>query len=163
MTKDKARLGPLPVRIHMDNQDRIRIMHNRDTHIHHSQLKPLKVRCTRRLNQGIIDISTGIFWYIAKADTVPPPRTTQQTDVVSRNLDSEIAKIAVSLTIWPIQRTQQIHHHKLMTPDAVVKTSSPQEPWCSSFFIFFFHILTARCCRISLATLSLPSLPAVCH
>ena len=140
-TKDKARVGPLP-RMHMHNKDkdkdkkRIMPVHSRDTHIHHSsQLRPL--RCTRRLNQGIMDILTGIFWCIAKAHTVPPTRTTQQTDVVSRNLDGEIAKIAVSLTIWPIQRTQQIHHHRLMTPGAVVKTSSPQEPWCSVFFFVF--------------------------
>ena len=163
-TKDKARVGPLP-RMHIHNkhnhkhQNNIIPVHNRDTHIHHSsQLRPL--RRTRRLNQGIMDILTDIFWCIAKAHTVPPTRTTQQTDVVSRNLNGEIAKIAVSLTIWPIQRTQQTHRHKLTTPDAVVKTSSPQEPWCS---VFFFRISTARCCRFSLATLSLPSLPAVCH
>jgi len=138
-TKDKARVGPLP-RIHIHNKDKdkkgIIPVHSRDTHIHHSnQLRPL--RCTRRLNKGIMDISTGIFWCIAKAHTVPPPRTTQQrTDVVSRILDGEVAKIAVSLTIWPIQRTQ-IHRHKLMTPGAVVKTSSPQEPWCSVFFFVF--------------------------
>ena len=142
-TKDKARVGPLP-RMHIHNKDKdkdkdknnIIPVHNQDTHIHHSsQLRPL--RCTRRLNQGIMDILTDIFWFIAKAHTVPPTHTTQQTDVVSRNLDGEIAKIAVSLTIWPIQRTQQIHRHKLTTPGAVVKTSSPQEPWCSVFFFVF--------------------------
>ena len=136
-TKDKARVGPLP-RIHMHNQDKdktgIMPLHNnnRDTINHSRQLRPLKgIERTRRLNQGITDISTDIFWCIAKAHTVTPTRTTQQTGVVSRDLDGEIAKIAVSLTIWPIQRiqqiqrTQQIHRHKLTTPGAVVKTSSP--------------------------------------
>ena len=145
-TKDKARVGPLPplLHIHMDNKDKMGIMphNNRDTHINSSSsnLRPLQERRTRRLNQGIMDILADIFWFITKAHTVPQTRTTHQTDVVSKNLDGEIAKIAVSLTIWPIQRTQQIHRHRLMTPGAVVKTSSPQEPWCSVFFSFsYFH------------------------
>ena len=144
-TKDKVRVGPR-LRIHIHNKDKgkMRIMpvHNQDIHIHHSsKLRPLQeIRCTRRLNQGIMGILTDIFWFIAKAHIVPPTRTTQQTDVVSRNLDGEIATIAVLLTIWPIQRTQQIHRNRLMTPGAVVKTSSPQEPWCSVFYFIFSRL-----------------------
>ena len=145
-TKDKARVGPLP-RIHMDNKDKMGIMpmhnnNNQDTHINHrSKLRPLQEnRCIRRLNQGIMVISTDIFWCIAKAHTVPPTRTTQQTDVVSRDLDGEIAKIAVSLTIWPIQRTKQIHRHKLTTPGAVVKTSSPRSHGVRFFFLSFSRL-----------------------
>ena len=140
-TKDKARVGPRP-RIHIHHKDkgkmRIMLVHNQDIHIHHSSnLRPLQERRTRRLNQGIMDILVDIFWFIAKAHTVPPTRTTHQTDVVSRNLDGEIAKIAVSLTVWPIQRTQQIHRHKLMTPGAVVKTSSPRSHGVQLFFLYF--------------------------